>query len=130
MKLTRLFIWSDPVIDRVDSPDSPTSTESQSLLSKDHIIVAISDLHTHINNRFNSLLKSVCFTEDFKENCDFLFETECFMPVLVGSCERGIHIQERGHWVWFRRWMRLLESLGKMKETMKKEKQAGRGERN
>ena len=34
----------------------------------------------------------------------------------------SLSTRERRHWVWFRRWTHLLESLGKMKETMKKGK--------
>jgi len=45
--------------------------------------------------------------------------------------ERNSHsTHERRHWVWFRQWMCLLESLGKMKETLKEGKRAKQGERN
>ncbi|KAG4947682.1 hypothetical protein JHK87_043689 [Glycine soja] len=60
----------------------------------DRIIVAISDLHTHSDNWFNSLLKSKCFTQDFKENHHFLFRTECFMPVLQSLSATSNHNPE------------------------------------
>ncbi|KAG5060700.1 hypothetical protein HKD37_01G001960 [Glycine soja] len=42
----------------------------------------------------------------------------------------SLSTRERRHWVWFRRWTHLLESLGKMKETLEKGKRAKRGDRN
>ncbi|KAK7358850.1 hypothetical protein VNO77_00790 [Canavalia gladiata] len=80
--LQRLIqIWSDSV-HRVDSPDSPASTEL--VLSKDQVLVAISELETHSENRFDLLAKTVRFAQDSEENRDFLMRTECFVPVLVG----------------------------------------------
>ncbi|RDX68673.1 U-box domain-containing protein 27, partial [Mucuna pruriens] len=81
--LQRLIqIWSDSVRHRVDSPESPASTES--VLSKDQVLVAISDLQTRSDNRFDSLAKIARFAQDSEENRDFLVRTECFVPVLVG----------------------------------------------
>ncbi|KAG5041275.1 hypothetical protein AAZX31_05G177000 [Glycine max] len=83
--LQRLIqIWSDSVTLRVDSPESPTSTQSESVLSKDQILVAISELQTHCANRFDSLAKIARFAQDSEENLDFLVRTECFVPALVG----------------------------------------------
>ncbi|XP_027343772.1 U-box domain-containing protein 27 [Abrus precatorius] len=81
--LQRLIqIWSDSVRHRVDSPESPPPTES--LLSNDQVLLAISELDTRTDNRFDSLTKIVRFAQDSEENRDFLVRTECFVPVLVG----------------------------------------------
>ncbi|TKY60411.1 U-box domain-containing protein 29 [Spatholobus suberectus] len=75
--LQRLIqIWSDSVRHRVDS--------TKSVLSKDQVLVAISELETRSENRFDSLAKIARFAQDSEENRDFLVRTECFVPVLVG----------------------------------------------
>ncbi|XP_061345112.1 U-box domain-containing protein 27 [Gastrolobium bilobum] len=81
--LQRLIqIWSDSVRHRVDSPESPASTESAP--SKDQILLAITDLESSGENRFDSLAKIVRFAQDSEENRDFLARKKCLVPVLVG----------------------------------------------
>ncbi|XP_014503427.1 U-box domain-containing protein 29-like [Vigna radiata var. radiata] len=83
--LQRLIqIWSDSLHHPLHSTHSPTSTHSQSLPFKDQILLAISDLQTRANNRFDSLAKIARFAQDSKKNRDFLLKTECFVPLLVG----------------------------------------------
>jgi len=82
--LQRLIqIWSDS-LHQLHPPHSPTSTHSQSLPSKEQILLAISDLQTRADNRFDSLAKIARFAQDSEENRDFLVRTECFVPLLVG----------------------------------------------
>ncbi|CAJ1937869.1 unnamed protein product [Sphenostylis stenocarpa] len=79
--LQRLIqIWSDSLHHQLHSPPSPTST----LPSKDQILVAISELQTRADNRFDSLAKIARFAQESEENRDFLVRTECFVPLLVG----------------------------------------------
>ena len=81
--LQRLIqIWSDSVRHRVDSPESPLSTESVD--RRDQLLVAITDLESGSENRFESLVKIVQFAKDSEENCVFLAKTEGFVCILVG----------------------------------------------
>lgn len=69
-------IWSDSLRHPLHSP-SP-----ESLLSKDQVLLAISDLQTP--PRLDSLAKIARFALDSEDNRDFLARTECFLPLLVG----------------------------------------------
>ncbi|XP_058735566.1 U-box domain-containing protein 27-like [Vicia villosa] len=84
--LQRLIqIWSDSVRDRVDSPDSPLS--GGSFDKRDQLLVALTDLESGSENRFESLEKIVGFAKDSDENSVFLAKTEGFVALLVGFLE-------------------------------------------
>ncbi|AET04675.1 putative aminoacyltransferase, E1 ubiquitin-activating enzyme [Medicago truncatula] len=99
--LQRLIqIWSDSVRHRVDSPESPLSTESVD--RRDQLIVAITDFESGSENQFDSLVKIVRFAKDSEENCVFLAKTEGFVCVLVsfldnvdGGVERSVELLEQ-----------------------------------
>ncbi|XP_004503957.1 U-box domain-containing protein 27-like [Cicer arietinum] len=102
--LQRLIqIWSDSVRDRVDSLESSDSRVStDSVDSRDQLLVAITDLESGSENRFESLAKIVRFGQDSEENCDFLARTEGFVSVLVGfldnvdeGLERSVELLEQ-----------------------------------
>ncbi|KAK7399400.1 hypothetical protein VNO78_10582 [Psophocarpus tetragonolobus] len=59
-------------------------SDSQSLLSKDQVLLALSQLHTPTHNPFDSLAKIARFAQDSQENRDFLLRTDCFLPLLLG----------------------------------------------
>jgi len=99
--LQRLIqIWSDSVRHRVDSPESPLSTESVD--RRDQLLVAITDFDSGSENRFESLVRIVRFAKDSEENCVFLAKTEGFVCVLVsfldnvdGRIERSVELLEQ-----------------------------------
>ncbi|WJX53684.1 hypothetical protein P8452_39653 [Trifolium repens] len=81
--LQRLIqIWSDSVRHRVDSNESMISNESVD--KRDQLLVAITDLESGSENRFESLEKIVRFAKDSEENSVFLAKTEGFVALLVG----------------------------------------------
>lgn len=84
--LQRLIqIWSDSVRDRVDLPDSPLSGDSFD--KRDQLLVALTDLESGSENRFESLEKILRFAKDSDENSVFLAKTEGFVALLVGFLE-------------------------------------------
>ncbi|KAK7247554.1 hypothetical protein RIF29_42439 [Crotalaria pallida] len=81
--LQRLIqIWSDSVQSRVDSPESKSVTESESVPSKDQLLASIADLEGP--NRVDSLARIVRFALVSEENRDFLAKVEGFVARLVG----------------------------------------------
>ncbi|CAL5214569.1 unnamed protein product [Lathyrus oleraceus] len=99
--LQRLIqIWSDSVRDRVDSPDSHLSGDSFD--KRDQLLVALTDLESGSENRFESLEKIVRFAKDSEENSVFLAKTEGFVALLVGfldnvdgGVERSVELLEQ-----------------------------------
>ncbi|CAJ2676878.1 unnamed protein product [Trifolium pratense] len=99
--LQRLIqIWSDSVRHRVDSTYSIISNESVD--KRDQLLVAITDLESGSENRFQSLEKIVRFAKDSEENCVFLAKTEGFVALLVGfldnvdgGVERSVELLEQ-----------------------------------
>ncbi|KAL5053288.1 hypothetical protein RYX36_033970 [Vicia faba] len=99
--LQRLIqIWSDSVRDRVDSPDSHLSGDSCD--KRDQLLVAMTDLESGSENRFESLEKIVRFAKDSEENSVFLAKTEGFVALLVGfldnvdgGVERSVELLEQ-----------------------------------
>ncbi|CAI8619105.1 unnamed protein product [Vicia faba] len=93
-------IWSDSVRDRVDSPDSHLSGDSCD--KRDQLLVAMTDLESGSENRFESLEKIVRFAKDSEENSVFLAKTEGFVALLVGfldnvdgGVERSVELLEQ-----------------------------------
>ncbi|OIW00466.1 hypothetical protein TanjilG_05816 [Lupinus angustifolius] len=81
--LQRLIqIWSDSVQQRVDSPESRAVTESDSVPSRDQVLIAVADVEG--NSRLDPLVKIVRFALDSDENRDFLVKIVGFVARLVG----------------------------------------------
>ncbi|XP_057420681.1 U-box domain-containing protein 27-like [Lotus japonicus] len=92
-------IWADSVRHRVDSPESPTSTES--VLSRNQVLSAITEFKTGEQTRLDSLAEIVRYAKDSEQNRDFLAGTEGFAPVLVsflvndnGGVQRNVEFLE------------------------------------
>lgn len=64
-----VWIWSDSVRHRVDSSSSPTATTTttESTLSHDHLLAALTNLESRGENRLDSLKKIVRFAQDSKK---------------------------------------------------------------